>query len=374
MMGTKSGTELHNLWLNVGALDDSVEIVLHEYFFRYELNGRTLTMYRNADRLEEHLLALSPAEADINHTTCRDIRKFAGMDMPISKPMDMYNAIDGIKMAAKYGSLLPLMNKYNKITVGEYVNQFQHEFLREAFKALIPAPYTAMALLSTLGSLHNGDSGWPMGGSLALSKRMAKHVMDAGGRIHYKSPVEHILIEDGQAVGLTLKNGEEVRGDYVISAADGYHTLYQLLDGKYTSEVYEKLYTDRETYPLDCSVLVFLGVNADLSDSPQSIFIRPKQPIIVADQAHDVMMIKHYGYDPSMAKEGKSVICTNFNTDFDWWQQKHTDEAAYQQAKTKVAAAAQAAIEAYYPEIRGKVEVVDVTTPMTNVRYCNAYR
>jgi phytoene dehydrogenase-like protein len=374
MMGTKPGTELNKLWRDVGALDDSIPIHLHEYFFQMERNGRKLIMYRDVNRLEPHLLSLSPQDADLIRKTCQHIRAFTHMEMPLAKPMDMYTAMDGIKMAFRFGKLMPLMNQYQKISVEEFANQFQDELIREALKIVIPPAYSAISILSTLGSLNNGDSGWPMGGSLALSKRMADHLIKAGGRIHYHAPVERILIEEGRAVGLRLKNGEEVLGDYVISAADGYHTLYQLLEGKYISEPYKKMYTDSETYQLDCSVLVYLGVKADLSAKPQTYITELKEPLLVADQPQNTLMIKHFCYDPAMAKDGKSVICVVFNTDYEWWQQKHADPAGYKNAKAELAETVKAAVEKVYPEISGNVEIMDVATPMTYVRYCNAWK
>ncbi|MBI9049608.1 MAG: NAD(P)/FAD-dependent oxidoreductase [Anaerolineaceae bacterium] len=374
MMGTKPGSGLHQVWRDVGALDDSIAIHLNEIFFEYQKDGRTLKIYRDADRLEKHLLDLSPIDAHKIHELCKDIRAFAKMDMPVSKPMEMYTALDGIKMAFKFGKLMPLFKKYNSISVIDLAEQFQDPLLREGFINLIPGPYVATSILSTLGSLHNNDSGWPMGGSLALSKRMAAYAEKLGVRIHYHAPVEKILVENGSAVGLRLKTGEEVCSEYVLSAADGHHTLYDLLDGQYVDDLQQKMYSDHETYQLDCCSLVFLGVNADLSARAHTVYIPLDEPIMVADKAQECIMIKHFCYDPAMAKAGKSTVCVMLMGSYDWWQEKHQDKVAYKQAKQQLAKEVQAAVEKIYPEITGTVEEVDVATPMTYVRYCNAFR
>jgi len=44
--------------------------------------------------------------------------------------------------------------------------------------------------------------------------------------------VAKILEENGRAVGIRLVDGKEIRGDYIISAADLRATLYEMLDGK----------------------------------------------------------------------------------------------------------------------------------------------
>jgi phytoene dehydrogenase-like protein len=374
MMGTKPGSGLHKMWKEVGALDESIAIHLNKVFFTYQKDGRTLKIYRDLDKLEKHMLVLSPADAPKIREFCKDARAFSKMDMPVSKPMEMYTAADGIRMAFKFGKLMPLFKKYNSISVTDLANQFQDPLLREGLSNLIPGPYVAMSLLSTLGSLHAGDSGWPMGGSLAVSKRMAAFAENLGVRFHFHTPVEKVLVEDGKAVGLKLGGGEEVRGDYVISAADGYHTLYQLLDGKYVDEFQQRLYNDPVTYPMDTTSLIFMGVDADLSSREHSAFVALDEPITVAGKAQNRIMIKHFCYDPSLAREGKSVVCAMFMGEYDWWRNIHQDKTAYKQAKKQLAKEVQAAVEKIYPETSGKVEEVDVVTPMTYVRYCNAHR
>jgi len=42
-----------------------------------------------------------------------------------------------------------------------------------------------------------------------------------------------VIVEDRRAVGIKLEDGTEHRGDYVISAADGYATIFEMLEGKY---------------------------------------------------------------------------------------------------------------------------------------------
>ena len=374
MMGTKPGSELHQIWKDVGALDDSVAIHLNEVFFEYRKDGRTLKMYRDVDKLEQHLLQLSPVDAEKIHEFCDDVRVFAKMDMPVSKPMEMYTAMDGSKMAFKFGKLMPLFKKYNNISVKDIANEFQDPLLREGFANLIPGEYAGISIMSTMGSLHAGDSGWPMGGSLAVPTRMAAYVEKLGVRIHYRTPVEKVLVENGVAVGVRLKDGQEVHGDYVISAADGYHTLYELLDGRYVDDLQQKMYSDHDTYQLDACCLIFMGVNTDLSAREHTVYLPLEEPIMVADQPQERIMIKHFCYDPAMAKDGKSTICVMFMGDYDWWEKTHQDKTAYKQAKQQLAKDVQTVVEKIYPEIAGKVEEVDVATPMTYVRYCNAYR
>lgn len=85
--------------------------------------------------------------------------------------------------------------------------------------------------------------------------------------------------------------------------------------------------------------------------------------------------LKHYSYEPSFAPPGKSVVRVMLVADYGWWKALRTaDRAAYTAEKRRIGAEVAALVEAHYPEARGKVEVVDVATPTTFERYCNAWR
>ena len=62
--------------------------------------------------------------------------------------------------------------------------------------------------------------------------------------------------------------GETIAADWVISAADGHATIYDLLGGKYTDKATEEIYNEFETFP--SYLQVSLGVALDLSQQPGS--------------------------------------------------------------------------------------------------------
>ena len=65
LTGTSPGHDLHRVWQDLGALEGR-EIINPEQLYRFEEpQGRVFNMYCNIDRLEEHMLELSPPDATI---------------------------------------------------------------------------------------------------------------------------------------------------------------------------------------------------------------------------------------------------------------------------------------------------------------------
>lgn len=55
------------------------------------------------------------------------------------------------------------------------------------------------------------------GGGDRLAKVMVRRLKNLGGRLHLKSAVKQVLVEDKKACGVLLDSGEEVRADFVVS-------------------------------------------------------------------------------------------------------------------------------------------------------------
>lgn len=374
LMGSKKGLPLHKLWEAAGALDDSIDIVNNEIFISYESGNKRINFYRNLDRLEKHLLEEAPEDRDAIIRFCRDAKKFIKLEMPIEKPFDMFTKGDIAKMVLKMLPIAGTMQKYEKISMSELAEGFKNQDLKKAITSMIPSHYKASALLSTLASLHNMDSGWPAGGSLALAERIEARFTGLGGKVNYKAKVKEIIIEDGSAKGIMLADGSSHYGDYVIGAADGYEIIYGLLKGKYVDETIKTLFTDTASYPTHTSVNIFLGVDADLSAHPHSLYYKLKKPIDTGGMSHEYMTAKHYCYEPAFAPKGNSAVTIFFEADYDWWEKKKTDPEAYKAEKERILAEAIAAFIERFPEAEGKIKNTDMATPMTYVRYCSAYR
>jgi len=250
----------------------------------------------------------------------------------------------------------------------EFAGEFKDPFLREALSNFEDLPF----FLIIMSSYNKKDAGWPVGGSLAFARAIEQRFLDLGGQIRYKAKVEEILVKDGQATGVRLTDGSLHQADLVISAADGHATLFQMLNGQYNDDEITALYTYGKTYPT--SVQVSLGVAYDLSDQPHHLLIQLNTPVEIAGRQKSKFLLRHYCADKSLAPVGKSIVTTLLTSDYEHWQALYADPALYKAAKEKIASEFIRVFEERFPEARGKVEVVDVATPLTYTRYSDAWK
>jgi phytoene dehydrogenase-like protein len=374
LTGSSPDTALYQLWRTTGALDDTVKIVNHDVFVRYEENGRAVNLYTNADRLEAHLLEIAPQDSVEIRRLCRMIKDFSHFGMPLEKPMDMMSARDGMRFALKNIGKLRALSQLNKTPLCSYAKRFKEPLLQHALLAAIPGDYMANSLVLTLAGMHGGDGGFPMDGSRAFAKRMEQRYLSLGGSISYKSRAAHIMTDNGRAVGVALADGSEVTGDYIVSCADGYHTLYDLLNDQYTPENYQQLFSQPKKYPSPTCAIVFAGINDKIDEPMRAIDIRRNQPVHLGGQDIVTESILSYAFTDAMAPDGKTVMACYYPADYDYWHDLYSDREKYQQEKNRLKDDAIATLTRRYPQIQNKIEKTDVVTPMTYVRYCNAFR
>ena len=373
LVGSKKGTSLNGLWRDTGALDDSVEIMHHDIYTRYEEDGRWVNLYTDPDTLARHLMEISPRDRKEIKEFCKALRVLGTMKMPLDKPMDMMTAGDGIKYAAGNMRKISMMSRYNNMPMAEFAGRFREPLIRRAILSAIPGDYTAMALITSMAGMGAGDNGYPMGGSRAFARRMEKRFTDLGGRISYNARVDTILVDDGKAAGIRLSDGAEVMGDYIVSCADGYATLYRMLQDRYTPDVYRNLYAHPEQYPTSTCSMVFMGVDAAIADH-FSVTVRRPAPVALNGKQTDYAQLLNYSHEPATAPAGKTVLACYYDADYDYWKALHADKKAYAAEKQRLADDAIALCTGRCPQIEGKIEVTDVVTPVTYERYCNAWR
>jgi len=374
LTGSSPADNLYKIWQELGAVQGR-RMYDPEVFFRYHRkDGRTLTLYTDVNKLEAHLKELSPADAIVINLFCHFIRRFSAFQMPIGKPYELYNFADGMSMVFKMAPYARDFKYCINTTIGQFAKRFKDPFLRETFARIfmMEEDYTLICLVFTLALLNRRAGGFPEGGSLPFSQAIEQRFIELSGKLFYKSRVDKILEEDGRAVGLRLESGKEVRGDYVISAADLRTTLYHMLDGRHLDAQHVQLF---ETVKIaESSVQVSFGVRKDLSSPPASVG-EFWQTGPIAGHKVDWIMFRNLSFDPTLAPPGKAIAeCIFSLEDFSWWEKLSADKKVYNEEKQLIAAAVAEEINRRIPGFKAAIEATDVVTPMTYVRYTGNWK
>ena len=370
LVGSSPQSGMYRYWEEVGIAQGREFVDLDE-FMRFEgTDGRTLILYSDVDRLEQHMLALSPQDAEATRDFIGGIRICLDFDQP--SPSDP--PLKRLQRMVKLGWLLVTkgraMQRWMKISADDFTTRFKDPLIRDALREMWFPEFSMFFMLFTLAYLHNKNAGYPIGGSLPMSQALAQRYLDLGGEIHYDSRVERILVQADRAVGVRLTDGSEHRAGRVISAADGHATLFEMLDGEYADEETRKPYEEWPIFPP--LLFVGVGVNRSFADEPHTvagISFPLRRPTEIGDVVRDRITAHIFNQDPTLAPEGKTSLVVMMPSNHAYWKELADDRAAYDEKKDQVARTVVELLEQRFPGISGQVEMVDVATPLTFERH-----
>jgi len=372
LTGSSKKEPVYKLWRCVGALDDDVKIHYNDLYFEYAYKDTPIRIYRDLDKTEQHWIDISPADKAHIKTLFNYVRKVDKLIMPIFK-------LKGVKYTKRFDQplLLPIlaliavrrMKSLSKLSSEEFVGKFSHEGLRDMLKMHAGSGGHVRYLVLTLASLARGSGGFPEGGSLPFIMRMVKKLKSMGGDIIFNTKVEQVLVENGKAVGV-IAGGERLDADAVIVTADTMAAQH-LFDFPLNAPWLERM---RSGTLAVSAVFVSLGINADLRGYPKSFGFKLEEPLKVFSRSHEFLKANNYANDPKYSPEGKTAITFIIGgDDYDKWK-KTRDEGQYEKEKQRIGDDVVKALIAQIPEAEGKVEVIDVATPLTYERYCSSWR
>jgi phytoene dehydrogenase-like protein len=362
LVGCSPSHPLYHLWNEI--LDmRSLTFIEWELFTKIFIdNENHLIIYSNADALGNEFKRYAPEHGEL-------IDEFVSV----------------FKTVVKLGNNLPkneediaLIKKWETVTMESFVKELQNPILEKAVDIYL-GKIPILGLFRILAPFHQKSAGYPIGGSLKFSQAIESRYLELGGKIHYDSRVSKIIAQNDKACGLILENGEEIKADLVISAADGHFTVFKMLEKKYINRQIASFYDEENPAlkPYASLINISLGVKRTFDkDSPKMVF-RATKPIYIDESATATMIpITIYNFDPTLAPEGHTVIIGIFDTtNADYWQDLRRDNSdKYKQEKSRIADEFIDALDDQLGEIKDNVEVIDVATPDTFIRFTNNWK
>ncbi len=160
---------------------------------------------------------------------------FEGMgDKPFDSLLDLLRAIPDFLRMGAWRSIHAQVARHFKNEHLRTVMSF-HPLLIGGNPFSVTAAYALINALERTWGVHSA-----MGGTGAIVAGLVRLLQTRGIELHLNSPVHRILVENGQACGVALGNGQTVKADIVVSNGDTAWTYKNLVDAKY-----RKHWTDR---------------------------------------------------------------------------------------------------------------------------------
>lgn len=367
---SSSKIDLHTLWEDVGALNDNIKVRYDDPFCNYEYNGQVYHLYRDLNKLQNYFNEVSPEDKSATKRLVKDIKTIIKMRalMPI---MDIKGVKTSNPQKVPINELIQMipafikMNKLCKLSIVEYASQFKHPALRTLLTIVVPDMYNATSLIYIMATMNAGDGGYPEGGSLTLTQRMADTFEKMGGKLLYNSKVEKVIAENSNVTGVSV-NGKIMPADAVIVTQETLAAVEQLFDFQPKDKWLDEIRN------LNSTVCCFVGIGIR-AKLPQTPAFKLTEPIKCGGFSYPILLFYNYTDYEGYAPEGCTTLTTVFIGDsYEFWK-KARDEGRYESEKQAVSEQLIHILNEKYPETKGKIDIIDIATPLTYERYTSAW-
>ena len=240
--------------------------------------------------------------------------------------------------------------------------------------SVMPADLTPMINAGMVFSdRHAGGINYPKGGVGVIAEKLVAGLESHGGAIRYKARVTEVLIENGQAVGVKLADGETIQARRVVSNATRWDTFagegsvrQPLVDAAHTPKAER---TWRRRYKPSPSFLsLHLGVDASVIPKGFHCHHLLLEDWAAMEDEQGVIFVSIPTLlDPSLAPEGRHIVHTFTPSDIQAW--KGLSPSAYKAKKAADAARLVQRLEAILPGLAGAIRHQEIGTPRTHRRF-----
>jgi phytoene desaturase len=385
------GGRMRRIYEGLGLAEDLVFCELNpDGFDRVLIAGERFDIPKGKDNLVRRLQERFPAERAGIHRyfdTCEEVSDALDWTLKVRSLRDATKAAGRALLLARWG-------------LGSLERLFDQTVRDPRLRAILGAqsgdhglpPSKVPAAVHASVVAHYFHGGWyPRGGAFTLPRAFVRALKRLGATVRLSTPVERILVEGGRAIGVRLRDGEEIRAGAVVSNADPHATFANLVaPDDLPGSIRRKLQRTRYS---TSALSLFFATDLDLkaagldsanvwsfsSDDVEGVYRRGLEPWSVdgPDEIPGLFLTCTTLKDPSK-RVGKSHTLEAFtfvhHDAFRRWASSRFAErpADYAAVKERLIEKMLAAVGRIVPELPARVTFRELGTPLTNAHYCAA--
>jgi len=370
LVGTRPPSAFHQVWQELGAIAGRKILTQDEILRVEDADNKTLTVPANLDELEREFKRIAPEDSALIEKLVRAARRCASLEPPLEKPVELMTRHEKIRTLFRYLPMLPVILRWKNVPITTYLARYKNNLLREGLSAVASNEHmSALVLVMVLAFRTCDNCGFVAGGSWDFAMAIANRYARLGGTVRYKARVASVIVENNRAIGVRCEDGTIVPASIVVSCADGYATIFKMLDGRFVNKKIRYLY--EKCMPFPAIIQISLGIKKTFPDAPHTLNLLLPQPLRVDDQTrHKRMEVETFGSESALCPEGATVMTVRMPTSYEFWTNlKKTDPSRYRAEKKAVTREIIAILDKRFPGLAQSLDRSDIATPATFVRY-----
>jgi len=359
-------------------------------FDRFVYPGLTFGQRSGVENFRADLEALFPAEKD----------NIALYFSDIDDVLDWFQRTEiGKHLPFFLQWLAPLIRKdspFALMTTAAYLEQrFDDPKLRSLVASQwgdfgLPPSQSAFCVHAILVNHFFKGASYPVGSSEAIASAIVPIIEEAGGQLLHSHAVEEIIVENGKAIGVRVKNLRPASGEpsaelvftapVIVSCAGAYNTYVKLLRAPETSDYKERILDFNRRNPPVSHISIYIA----LKESAAKLGFQGENHWIYDSWDHEATFAGSKDWvnrgrppmaylslpslkDPEAEGHTAEIITFARYGEYARWKDQpwRKREDAYKELKEKAARLLISFVDERYPGFADLVEFYEVSTPIT---------
>lgn len=359
LIGTNETSMQYEVWKKLHAFNEETKFFHLQDLVSIEYDGKIYRLGRDYEKCYEELISYAPEDKKMIDELFNYIRHMVSLYMNA----DYHIILNNI-------SHVSTIVKTSKISRLDYAKRFKNKGMQYLITNAQNGYCNLMFFLFEYSCFINDNANIPTGGSIKFKENIKNYYLELGGRILSNAEVTDLELEKGQVKKLIA--GEHViEGDYFVCAFNPFILFRKILPKRYVDRSLNGAMKKIKGKIPSCTQ-VCMTIEGDISSWPIPYGIDSNN-IKVGAHHFPIMMLRNYGYDEELyVKDGKSVVCILFDqqmSDYQYW--KSLTRKEYVEEKNRIGKDVINSLETRFPKLKGKVEVIDIYTPLTLKKWTN---
>jgi prolycopene isomerase len=355
-----------------------VEFVIAPHLYRSIFPGLDITLPVGREAFEAKLGEVFPHER-------KGIHRFMDRVFGMGRDFARIGKERGVGNRMSVPFRFPDFFRYLPTKWGDVLNRDVKDPLARAvisqywgYVGLPPSQVSFLYLATTLAGYIRRGPAFPVGRSQALSNAFMSTFEELGGEVAMNCGAQRILTQNGRVCGVITDEEEEIQAEWIVSNADPVTTCRDLIG---FDKVPPRFFTKLQSSEVAASSFnVYMGVDR----SPEELGFVEHEVFINTDhdsdrhyegfknlEAPEVLVVACYNtVYPDISPKGTSIVVLTALKYGEPWYGIPPEQ--YVDTKNRIADAMITTADKVFPGLREYAEVVEVSTPLTNMRFAGA--
>ena len=253
----------------------------------------------------------------------------------------------------------------------------------------LPPAQSSFAMHAVLVKHYMHGGAYPIGGCERIAQTIAPIIESAGGKIYVNAGVDEIIVKNNIAVGVRMEDGTDIFAPKVVSNA-GFINTYDKLISAEVAEKHGAKDKLSKVEPATSHICLYIGLKEstdDLQLGSTNLWIYPgydhdKNISDFLEDQNAPLPVTYISFpsakDPDWENRypGRSTIEIITVAPYEWFEEWEDDRwrkrgAKYEALKEKFAKRMLEQLYKYKPQVKGKIDYYEVSTPLSTKHFVN---